>query len=491
MYRLALYYLIAILLVAVGLSALGILPYTALGILASTAAMLAICFVTNVIFSVVFDAPTNIESFYITALILVCILPPIQSVHDLPLLGWAALLSMASKYILAIRNKHVFNPAAIAVVLTAFWLHYSATWWIGTAWMLPIIVIGGLLMIRKMRHYDLVFYFFLASFVTVGLFSIATGNNLGTAFTQLVVRSPLFFFGFVMLTEPLTSPPTKFLQALYGGLIGILFAPQTHLGSLYFTPELALVIGNVFSYLISPKIKERLLLTKSQPLSPDIIEFDFKPARPFSFLPGQYMEFTLPHVQSDSRGNRRYFTLASSPTEQEVKLGVKFYPDSSSFKKSMATLSQGQTLMTGQLAGDFTLPANPQEKLVFIAGGIGITPFRSMLKYLIDTNEQRDVTLLYSNKGPQDIVYKDVFDQAELQLNTKVIYSFTATMPQGWTGRTGRINEAMITEDIPDFAACLFYISGPQAMVASTETVLHKVGVKPSQIKKDFFPGLV
>ena len=490
MYRLVLYYLIAIIVMALGLSAFGLIPYTFLGLLGSTAVLLGISLVTNIVFSKVFDAPTNIESAYITALILVCILPPIQSIHDLPLLGWAAILSMASKYILAIRNKHVFNPAAIAVVLTAFWLNQSATWWVATSAMLPVVIIGGLLMVRKMRRYDLVFSFFVASIVTTSFFAIIQGHDLFNTVDELLIRSPLFFFAFVMLTEPLTSPPTKLLQSLYGGLVGILFAPQVHFGTLYFTPELALVIGNVFSYIVSPKIKERLVLQKSSYISPDIAEFIFKPARPFSYSPGQYMEFTLPHEHSDSRGNRRYFTLSSSPTEPTIDLGIKFYPNGSTFKEHLLTLVPGKTLMTGQLAGDFTMPTDTSKKLVFIAGGIGITPFRSMLKYLTDKREMRKITLLYTNKTPQDIVYKDIFDQAEAVLGTKTVYTCTAAKPGEWNGRVGQITGDMIRAEVPDFAESIFYISGPHAMVSGVETTLQQLGIPHAQIKKDFFPGL-
>ena len=490
MYKLVLYYVIAIVVMALLLSVFGVIPYTVLGILESTSVLLAVCAVTNIVFSKVFEAPTNIESTYITALILVCILPPVQTYHDLPLLFWAAVLAMASKYILAIRNKHIFNPAAIAVVLTSPWLNQSATWWVGTAAMIPVVLIGGLLMVRKMRRYDLVFYYFLASIIGVGVFSIVGHHDLFNSFTELATRSPLLFFAFVMLTEPLTSPPTKFLQGVYGALIGILSVPQVHFGTLYFTPELALVVGNIFAYLASPKVKERLLLVKNTYLTPDVIEFVFQPARRFAFSPGQYMEFTLPHGRTDSRGNRRYFTVSSSPTEEQVMLGVKFYPNGSTFKQQLQTLAPSQTLMTGQLAGDFTLPKDPKKKLVFIAGGIGITPFRSMLKYLADTNEQRSVVLMYANKGPQDVVYQDVFDEAIAKIGLKLVHIFSVSMPKGWEGRTGTVNAQIIAEEVPDFAERIFYISGPHPMVAGVESTLLQMGVKPTQIKKDFFPGL-
>ncbi|MBU6389575.1 RnfABCDGE type electron transport complex subunit D [Patescibacteria group bacterium] len=490
MYRVILYYLIGILIVAAVLGSFNLLPYSPLEIAGATAVLVIVSGGANYLFSKVYNAPTNLESAYITALILACILPPVHSVHDLPLLVWAAGLAMASKYILAIRNKHLFNPAAIAVLLTAFWLNLSATWWVGTPAMLPVVLIGGILMIRKLRRYDMVFSFFAAALVTSGVLTILAGNDLFTVLQELILRSPLLFFAFVMLTEPLTSPPTNFKQILFGGLVGILFAPQIHFGSLYFTPEMALVIGNLFSYVISPKVKERLVLAGAANLTPDIVEFSFRPSRPFRFRPGQYMEFTLPHAGIDSRGNRRYFTLASSPTEESLRLGIKFYPNSSSFKRNLIALQPNQWLMAGQLAGDFTLPDNPEEKLVFIAGGIGVTPFRSMLKYLTDTGARRTVTLLYMNKSAEEIAYADIFHEAQAKTGARIVYTLTDTAPPGWSGRIGRIDERMVREEVPDFADRTFYISGPHAMVVGIEQTLRNLGVGANRIKKDFFPGL-
>ena len=137
MYRLVLYYLIFLLVIAVILAFIGILPFSPLYLLVSVAFILAISWISNKIFSWAFKAPTNVESVYISALILALILSPINSFADLPLLFWASVLTMASKYILAIKSKHIFNPVAIAVALTAFGFSGSASWWIGTIYMLP------------------------------------------------------------------------------------------------------------------------------------------------------------------------------------------------------------------------------------------------------------------------------------------------------------------------------------------------------------------
>ncbi len=493
MYRLVLYVLIGLVGLAEILAYFKLLNFSPLALLVSTLFLVLICWVMNAILARVLEVPANVESSYITALILALIIDPAQSVGGLQFLGWAAILAMSSKYILALNRKHFFNPAAIAVVITSFVLGESASWWVGTTGMLPAVLIGGLLIARKLRQADMVWSFCAAALVSASLITLVQGGNVFTALKQLLILSPLFFFAFIMLTEPLTAPPTKNLRNLYGILTGILIIPQLHIGSLYSTPELALVVGNVFSYLVSPKLKVMLTLINKNKLAPGIIDFVFKPSQRLAFVPGQYMEFTLAHPRPDSRGNRRYFTLASSPTEKVVHLGVRFYEQGSSFKRAMSKMDAHMNILGAQIAGDFTLPSDPQQKLVFIAGGIGITPFRSMLKYLLDLQQRRDIVLFYANKTANEIVYKNVLSAAHAKLGIKTFYTLTDTTsaPQNWAGLVGRINEQVILSTVPDYQERTYYISGPPDMVRACEHVLKNMGVSHGQIKKDFFPGLV
>ena len=139
------------------------------------------------------------------------------------------------------------------------------------------------------------------------------------------------------------------------------------------------------------------------------------------------------------------------------------------------------------------MPRNHDQKLVFIAGGIGITPFRSMLKYLIDMKEPRDIVLFYGNKTVDEIAYTDVLTQAQKLPGIRVFYTLTETeaIPRNWRGLTGRINASMIRKLVPDYQDRTFYISGPPDMVRATERMLKNMQVNSNQIKKDFFPGLV
>lgn len=493
MYRLLLYVLIAYICIAIALSSFGLIPYNPLDIIISAGVLVIISRVANGLISKAYHAPTNVESVYITALILALIVNPAKTFDDYLLLFWIAVLAMASKYILAINKKHLFNPAAVAVVITGLALRQSASWWIGTAWMAPFIIIGGILVIRKLRYEALTRSFFSTVIIVSFGMSYYQGGDLVTTLYQVIFHSFVLFMGSIMVTEPITLPPKKNLQMVYGSIVGFLSVPLIHLGNIYFDPELALCLGNIFAYIVSPKKKLVLFLQEKIPVAHDVMDFVFKPEKKMAYVPGQYMEWTLPHHNSDSRGNRRYFTLASSPTEDNIRLGVKFYEKGSSYKKNLYNLTSATPLVGSQLAGEFTLPPDLRKKIVFIAGGIGITPYRSMVKFLVDRKEKRNIIILYANKTAEEIVYRDVFDQAQRVCGIKTVYTLTdmKSIPKSWNGKTGRINETMIREEVSDYKDRYFYLSGPYSMITSFEAVLTGMGVHQDKIKKDFFPGLV
>ena len=495
MYRLVLYYLIFLVVAATALSLFGLLPFQPVDLLASTSVLVTVCWLSNRILAKAFKVPANAESLYITALILALLITP-QSPSKYFAAGsasviWVGALAMASKYILAIRRQHIFNPAALAVALSAFTLSRAASWWLGTFAMLPFVLAGGLLVARKIARFDLILCFLAAACaVTLGA-SLAGGTGFLSAAGQFLADTPILFFAFVMLTEPLTSPTARAPRLVYGALVGFLLAPSLHVGRVYSTPELALLVGNVLSYLMSPKARYVLKLAAKTQLAHGVYEFRFTADRRVRFRPGQFLEWTLGHLRPDSRGNRRYFTIASSAAEREVRIGVKFYPDSSSFKRSLLAMSPGEEIVASQLAGDFVLPTDKRAKLVFIAGGIGITPFRSMIRHLLDHDEKRPIAVLYSNRTAPEIVYADVLEEARRRLGIETVYTLTDAkgVPPDWQGGTGRVDREMIAKTVPDYSERTFYLSGPRSLVVGFEEVLENIGVPKSRIKTDFFPG--
>ncbi len=491
MYRLVFYYLLVLVAAATVFSWFNVLHFSALHVVASAAYIFVVCWMTNKIFAWGFDVPANIESTYITALILALIITPLHVPHDLLFLTAASGLAISSKYILTIRGRHIFNPAALAVALTALGAHQTASWWVGTSAMAPLVLTGGLLVVRKLRCSGMVASFLAAAIVSTAALNLMHHASLTANLKSTLLHSSLLFLAFVMLTEPRTSPSTTKRKIIYGALVGLLFPPQMHLGSLYSTPELALLAGNVFAYLVttSPNLLPRF--NSREITAPDSLDFVFTPDRPVQYQPGQYMEWTLPHQNTDSRGNRRYFTLASSPTEKDLRIGVKFYDKGSSFKRAMINLDHAVPISAGHLGGDFVLPSDQSQKLAFIAGGIGVTPFRSMVKYLVDKDQRRDITLLYSEKNPRQFAYRSVFRQARHQLGIKTLYTLSepSAVPGDWSGETGRISAALIKKTIPDYRERTFYVAGPQPMVKRVKRSLLTLGVPHRQIKTDFFPG--
>ena len=214
----------------------------------------------------------------------------------------------------------------------------------------------------------------------------------------------------------------------------------------------------------------------------------FNPTARWRHKPGQFLDWTLHSLRGDDRGNRRTFTIASAPSEDRVRLGVKFYPQPSAYKQTMLAMKPGDVVYGAQLAGDFTLPEE-DEKLAFIAGGIGVTPFRSMIQHMMDVGDTRPVTLFYGNNRANEIAYVDVFNRAENEIGLRTVYAVADQHHSETNFHRGFIDADLIMREMPDYAERLFYISGPRSMVVKFEQVLSELGIAKNRIKTDFFPG--
>ncbi len=489
MYRLLLYGLAAIVAIAVVFGFTDTLSLSGPGLLLSTLILVTVCFGTNALLAKLFGAPSNSESSLITALILVCIMPPVTSVSYGLGIAAAGLVSIVSKYVVTWRHKNLFNPAAFGAAAIGFVGLVFASWWIGNPTMLPFTLFFGILVLRKTHRFGLFFTFSAAALLTAVVVGIVTGQNLSVALQNMILSGPLIFLGTIMLTEPATMPPRRYYQYLFGIIVGVLLSSQLHITEhLYTNPERALLAGNLFAFAVSYRARLTLRLKEKHQINNSVYDYVFTPNYPLHFLPGQYMEWTLPLKHNDGRGNRRSFTLASSPTENEVHVGVKFYQPSSKFKEHLHAMELEETITAGALSGDFILPFDPTRKLVWIAGGIGITPFRSHAKYLIDVNQKRDVELFYIVSDPTEIAYKSIWrDARDVGVNTTYVLSGD-THVEGWQGLTGRLTAEHI-KAVPDWQDRLYYISGPNAMVEAYKTMLRKAGVARRHIVTDHFSG--
>jgi ferredoxin-NADP reductase/Na+-translocating ferredoxin:NAD+ oxidoreductase RnfD subunit len=490
MYRLVLYYVGALLLADFALGFAGLAPNDPAQLAASTLLMGLVGWSTNLVMAKAFRVPANSDSVYITVGILALIMPPVAT-SDLMGLGGLALASfaaIASKFVLAVFGKHIFNPVALGVVVAYFALDQSATWWVGgNLELLPIVLLGGLLILRKVQRFEMFGAYVLANLVATA--ATTSPAMYGEAFVQTFLHSPLLFAGFAMLTEPLTAPAKIYPSLIFGAIVGALSSPNVHIGEFYFTPELGFLIGNAFAWAVSPKFRYRLTLDRIEKKARGVYDYVFRSNRPIIFEPGQYLDWTLNVRSPDNRGNRRSFTIASAPSESEVRLGLKFYPDPSSFKQGLLHLKPGQTIFAGQLSGEFILPKNVEQKLAFIAGGIGVTPFRSMVQDLMDRRETRDIVMFYGNNSADEIAYREIFDAAGSAIGLRNVYVVAEAGAAAKGFHEGFIDKALIARMTPDFEDRMFYLSGPRSMVVRFENVLAELGVPWTHIKTDFFPG--
>ncbi|HEY6737205.1 MAG TPA: FAD-dependent oxidoreductase [Candidatus Saccharimonadia bacterium] len=476
MYRLVLYCLGGLAAVALLLAGFGALSQPLLPLAGMLAVLLAVCYVTNRLLAIIFDAATNTESALITALILFFVLlPPSRGLGDYALVAGAGLIAMASKYMVVWRRRHIVNPAALAAFVLSVTGLYSAGWWVATPVLLPATLIVGLLVVRKIRRFQLVAVYTAAAVFTLVLVSLPHGLGLPDIVLSAFTSWPIIFFGTIMLTEPATLPAQRSFQLVYAGFTGVLCSSLLHWGPLATTPQAVLVLANALVFLIAPKFTQRLRLVRQVSLGARVTEFQFAPERPITFAPGQYLEVTLPHAHPDARGNRRTFSIASAPGDAVLRLGVKFYEPSSSFKTALRALQPGGHIFASNLGGSFTLPANPARPLLFVAGGIGITPFRSMAADLVARGEHRDIVLLYL-AAPAEQSYGDVFAAAQ-PLGLRLVAATDPYTPEA------------LTQTVPDLASREVYLSGPQAMVDYYKDLLRGRHVPRRRIHTDYFSG--
>lgn len=488
MYRLVVYGLGILTVVGILLASIGRLSMSPVGMIIS---LIILCLSTVAVeytYAKIWRVPFNSESWLITALIIFLITPAPKSFNDAIAVLIIGTLASLSKYLIAWNNKHLFNPAAFAVAVAGLLNLHITNWWVGNSAIYLFALVFGLLVVRKIRKFQMVFTFvFIAIVLQILLFAIQ-GQLTATAVQSALIASPLIFLSTIMLTEPATMPPRGNQQLVFAALVAILYIGAWKVGPITIYPEIALLIGNIYAFVVSPKFKVSMQLKEIEKISDRIWNFIFIPDRKFGFKAGQYMEWTLPGVSFDGRGNRRKFTIASSPSSDTVDVGVKFYDPTSMYKYAMSRMVPGDMIYASQLSGDFTLSSDENMKLAFIAGGIGITPFRSMITYISDMNQKRDIVLLYAVSDPQELAYIDDFKKA-LHIGLKVVPVLTNTNIHQDGFVTSKVNTELISKVIPDYGERTFYISGPDAMVNNTKAILRQLNVEQTNIRTDHFTG--
>jgi ferredoxin-NADP reductase len=223
----------------------------------------------------------------------------------------------------------------------------------------------------------------------------------------------------------------------------------------------------------------KLTLVAKRPETQDVMSFVFRSDAPLRWQAGQFLHYTVPHPDADDRGATRYFTIASAPFENNVMLTTRFASGrSSSFKHALRQLPEGATVEVSEPAGDFVLE-HPSREHVLMAGGIGITPFRSILLDLDHQDLPINATVLYANRTP-DFVYKAEIDRlADRHPHLKIHYLVSPA----------RVTEDSIRSVAADLAKPTFHVSGPEPFVEALGSMLARLDVPDANVKRDYFPG--
>lgn len=225
------------------------------------------------------------------------------------------------------------------------------------------------------------------------------------------------------------------------------------------------------------KIKAPILDQKI--IAPNTCQVSFDISKiPFIFKAGQYIQIRLPKLNyNDPKGLSRVFSIATSPNDK-IKLSVAFKNFGSGFKKTLMELPKGALIDIEGPYGSFCLPINQSQQIVFIAGGIGITPCISMIRFANENKLQNIITLLYANNNQENAAYFNELNAiAKENNNFKVINKF------------GKIDADFITGNIKNLTDCLWYIVGPPAMVEAVKNIVSNLGIKNENIIIEDFIG--
>jgi len=210
----------------------------------------------------------------------------------------------------------------------------------------------------------------------------------------------------------------------------------------------------------------------------------------WTFEAGQYLDMTLlDPSETDSEGNVRSFTIASAPHEETLMVATRMRD--TAFKNVLRTMPLGTAVKIEGPSGDLILKKDSRAA-IFLAGGIGITPFRSIVHWAAKQKLPNPITLFYSNRRPEDAAFLAELQSLERDNpKYKIIASMTEMEKshQPWNGETGLINQEMLGRHVKGAPSPIYYIAGSPAMVNGLLEMLNKAGVKDSDIRAEEFAG--
>lgn len=213
--------------------------------------------------------------------------------------------------------------------------------------------------------------------------------------------------------------------------------------------------------------------------------------REFTFKPGQFIEISLLNPpESDSEGNSRAFSIASAPQEDFLLVATRLR--NSAFKRVLSHASPGTQVKIDGPFGDLRLHTDSARAAVMLCGGIGITPFRSILLNAAHNKSHHRIFLFYSNRRPEDTPFLSELQELEKENPNFTLIACMTEMEKSsrsWNGERGRINPQMLAKHLSGLPSAIYYITGPPAFVAGIHTMLSGTGVDDDNIRTEEFGG--
>jgi ferredoxin-NADP reductase len=232
-------------------------------------------------------------------------------------------------------------------------------------------------------------------------------------------------------------------------------------------------------------------LKSSETVAEGTMAFHFAKPAGFDFKPGQSMNVALVDPpETDAKGDKRTFSIVSAPHEDELVIATRMRD--TAFKRVLKGMAAGGRVGLRGPAGMFTLDPADSRPAVFLAGGIGVTPFVSLLRDAAQTRLARDLWLFYSNRRPEDAAF---FDELAALPQRHSRIRFVGTMAEmeksarPWTGERGFLDRAMLERHLKSLAARVYYIAGPPGLVEAMQKMLTGAGVAEDAIHTDEFFG--
>ena len=231
---------------------------------------------------------------------------------------------------------------------------------------------------------------------------------------------------------------------------------------------------------------EQKKIIRIQPITDEVWAFYFEKGKKFSFLPGQYVELTLRGI---SPFPMREFTIASSPLDEKF-FRIVTKKGESAFKCALFTLKEGASVSITYPKGGFVLNESDKRERIFISGGLGITPFYSMIAYANQKKLPIAMTLFASFKNEKDMLFNEDLEKIKKDNNLiRTIYSLTGVSSSTGNRENGRLTKELIKKNVSDINNKLFLIAGPNKMVDDMQDMLEDMQISNSNIRVEYFNG--